>query len=68
MTSLDTEAIFSPLGEELNHIKAVFITLVRSKTWKDVEQWVSWQQGTAADLLAVRNESLLLTVSPSHVF
>lgn len=36
---------------------------------KDVEQWVSWQQGTAADLLALgnRNVRLLLIVSTSHV-
>lgn len=57
---------------ELNHIKALGCVYHSSglKNMKDVEQWVSWQQGTAADLLALRNRNvrLLLIVSTSHVF
>jgi len=42
MTSLDTEAIFSPLGEELNHIKAVFIIQSAQKRER------MWNTGSAA--------------------
>ncbi len=63
---------FSPLEGELNHIKALGCVYHSSwlKNVKDVEQCVSWQQGTAADLLALRNRNvrLLLIVSTSHVF
>lgn len=59
---------FCPLGEELNHIKAVFITLVRSKTWKDVEQWVSWQQGNCGCSLGSEKwEALINCLSLSCV-
>lgn len=63
---------FSLLEGELNHIKA--LGYIYHSSWlrnlKDVKQWVSWQQSTAADFLALKNRNvrLLLIVSTSHVF